>query len=172
MHIWFFIAMGIWIVTSLVRTLYEGLKFQKPELKENNKVFRVLMFAMFFMWASWVFMSFSDPVKFTSAAWSIYLGLALFVAGLVLFVLSETTKGGVTDKGFIVTKGIYSKIRHPMYLGQMLMAIGVPFFAQGLVTLCLSMIWIAQILYWKVQEERELLAKHPEYEEYKKRTWF
>jgi len=59
-----------------------------------------------------------------------------------------------------------------MYLGQMLMAIGVPFFAQGLVTLCLSMIWIAQILYWKVQEERELLAKHPEYEEYKKRTWF
>jgi len=92
MHIWFFIAMGIWIVTSLVRTLYEGLKFRKPELKENNKVFRVLMFAMFFMWASWVFMSFSDPVKFTSAAWSIYLGLALFVAGLVLFVLSETTK--------------------------------------------------------------------------------
>jgi protein-S-isoprenylcysteine O-methyltransferase Ste14 len=72
---------------------------------------------MFFMWASWVFMSFSDPVKITSAIWYKYLGLAIFVVGVLLFVLSETTKGGVTEKGFLVTKGIYSKIRHPMYLG-------------------------------------------------------
>jgi protein-S-isoprenylcysteine O-methyltransferase Ste14 len=127
---------------------------------------------MFFMWASWVFMCFSDPVKFSSSAWSIYLGLTLFVVGLLLFVLSEMTKGGVTDKGVLVIKGIYSKIRHPMYLGQILMAVGVPFFTQGLVTLCLSIVWIVQILFWKVLEERELLAEHPEYGEYKKRTWF
>jgi protein-S-isoprenylcysteine O-methyltransferase Ste14 len=172
MHIWFFIALGIWIATSLVRTSYEGLKFRKPGLRENKKIFHILMFTMFFMWSSWVFMCFSDPVKLTSAAWCEYFGLAVFAVGLLLFVLSETTKGGVTDKGFLVTKGIYSKIRHPMYLGQILMAIGVPLFAQGLVTLCLSMIWTAQILYWKVLEERELLTKHPEYQEYKKRTWF
>jgi len=52
----------------------------------------------------------------------------------------------------------------------MLMAIGIPLFTQGLVTLCLSIIWIAQILYWKFLEEKELLAKYPEYKKYKERT--
>jgi protein-S-isoprenylcysteine O-methyltransferase Ste14 len=172
MDIWFLTASGIWIVTSLVRNVYEALKFKKPELRENKNIFRFLMFIMFFMWASWVFMSFSDPVKIGAATWLKYFGLATFVAGLLLFVLSEMTKGGVTEKGFLVTKGIYSKIRHPMYFGQMLMAIGIPLFGQGLVTLCLSIIWIAQLLFWKVLEEKELLAKYPEYEAYKKRTWF
>jgi len=131
MDIWFLIALGIWISTSLVRTSYEGLKFRKPGLRENKKIFRILVFTMFFMWASWVFMSFSDPVKLTFATWIKYFGLAAFAVGLLLFVLSETTKGGVTDKGFLATTGIYSKIRHPMYFGQILMAIGIPLFAQG-----------------------------------------
>jgi len=172
MDIWFLIALGIWIVTSLVRNFYEGLKFRKPGLRENKKIFRILMFIMFFMWASWGFMSFADPVKITYTTRHKYFGLATFVVGLVIFVLSETTKGGVIDKGFLVTKGIYSKIRHPMYFGQILMAISIPLFAQGLVTLCLSIIWIAQILFWKVLEERELLAKYPEYKNYKNITWF
>lgn len=130
------------------------------------------MFVMFFTWSAWVFMSFSDPVRFNFASWQKYFGVAVFAVGLVIFGLSEITKEGVAEKGFLVTKGLYSKIRHPMYFGQMLMAFGFPLFAQGLVTLCLSVIWIAQILYWKALEERELLAKYPEYEEYKKRTWF
>ena len=172
MDIWFLLALGIWIATSLFRNFYEGLKFQKPGLRENKKIFHILTFIMFFMWASWGFMSFSDPVKIAFITGHKYFGLAIFTVGILLFVLSETTKGGVTDKGFLVTKGIYSKIRHPMYLGQILMAIGIPFFAQGLVTLCLSIVWIAQILFWKVLEERELLARYPEYKKYKKRTWF
>ena len=172
MDIGFLISLVIWIVTSLVRNSYEGLKFRKSGLRENKKIFRILIFIMFFMWASWVFMSFSDPVKIIFTPWQKYFGLATFVVGLLLFVLSETTKGGVTDKGFLVTKGIYSKIRHPMYFGQILMAISIPLFVQGLVTLCLSIIWIAQIIFWKVLEERELLAKYPEYKNYKNRTWF
>jgi protein-S-isoprenylcysteine O-methyltransferase Ste14 len=71
-----------------------------------------------------------------------------------------------------MTKGIYSKIRHPMYLGQLLMAVGLPVFAEGLVTLCLSIVWIAQLIFWKLLEEKQLLEKYPEYISYKKRTWF
>lgn len=171
MHSWFLIALGIWIVTSLVH-LYEGLKFQKLEQRENKKISSILIFVMFFMWASWGFMAFSDPVKNPFAAWLKYLGLATFAFGLLIFILSVTAKGGVTDKGFLVTKGIYSKIRHPMYFGQILMAVGIPIFAQGFMTLCLSIVWLAQILFWRVLEERELLAKHPEYKNYIKKTWF
>jgi protein-S-isoprenylcysteine O-methyltransferase Ste14 len=171
MHIWFLIALGIWIVTSLAH-LYVGLKFQKSGLIENKKISVLLTFVMFFMWASWFFMAFSDPVRSPFVAWLKYLGLAAFGVGVLIFVLAETTKGGVTDKGGLITTGIYSKIRHPMYLGQILMAVGTPLFTQGFVTLCLSIVWIAQILFWKVLEERELLEKYPEYKNYTKRTWF
>ncbi len=171
MHIWFFIALGIWIVTSLAH-LYVGLEFQKSGRIENKKISVLLTFVMFFMWASWFFMAFSDPVRSPFAPWLKYLGLAALATGLLLFVLGEITKGGVTDKGDLVTEGVYSKIRHPMYLGQILMAVGIALFTQGFVTLCLSIIWIAQILFWKVLEERELLVKYPEYKDYKKRTWF
>jgi protein-S-isoprenylcysteine O-methyltransferase Ste14 len=172
MNIWFFVALGIWVITSLVRNSYEGLKSKKPGLRGNKLVSRILVFTMFFMWTSWVFMCFSDPVKLTLPIRHKYFGLVIYGIGLLVFVLSETTRRGVSEKGYIVTRGIYSKIRHPMYIGQILMAIGIPFFAQGLVTLCLSIIWIAQILFWKTMEERDLLTTYPEYKNYKKRTWF
>lgn len=171
MNIWFLIALGIWIATSLAH-LYVRLKFQKSGLGDDKKISVFFTFVMFFMWASWIFMAFSDPVRSPFASGLKYLGLAAFAAGSLLFILAENAKGGVTDKGGLITTGIYSKIRHPMYLGQTLMAVGAPLFTRGFVTLCLSVFWIAQILFWTVREERELLAAYPEYKDYKKRTWF
>lgn len=177
MNIWFFLALGIWIGTSLFRSYFEWRKFRdfrlgRDKSRESKTVFRALIFAMFFMWASWVFMAFSDPVKISAAKGVTYLGIALCAAGMMIFILSEITRGSVVDKGFLVTRGLYSKVRHPMYVGQFLMAVGFPLLAGGLVTLCLSILWLDQLLLWRAAEERELLAKHPEYEEYIKRTWF
>lgn len=61
----------------------------------------------------------------------------------MVFILAEITRGGVTDTGVVVTKGLYSKIRHPMYLGRVLMAVGVPLF-----------------------------TRYPEYERYMESPWF
>jgi len=169
---WFLPALGIWLLCCVVRSTYEVLKYRRPAVRENKGLFILMMAVMFFMWAAWGFMSFADPVKMTFITWPRYVGAGVFVIGLGLFIFSDVAKKGVIDKGFLVTKGIYSKIRHPMYLGQFLMAVGLPFFNRGLVTLCLSVFWIAQLLYWRWLEEKELLAKYPEYAEYRKRTWF
>jgi len=169
---WFFIAIGIWMLTCVVRTAYEFLKRKKPELLKNKGLFIVMMAVMFFMWAAWGFASFADPIEISSIGWPRYIGAGAFVIGLGLFIFSDVAKKGVIDKGFLVTKGIYSRLRHPMYLGQFLMAVGLPFFTRGLVTLCLSLVWIAQLYYWRWLEEQELLAKYPEYADYRKRTWF
>jgi len=40
------------------------------------------------------------------------------------------------------------------------------------ITLLSSVLWIPQLLYWKVCEEKELEVKYSDYKEYKKRTWF
>lgn len=172
MDIWFFIALGIWVLASLVRNSFESRKYSVSETSESGGTLRIVMFAMFLMWFSWFFMAFADPIKFTISTWQRYVGLTVFSVGVILFVISETTKGGVSDTGSLVTKGIYSKIRHPMYLGQIMMAVGFPIYARGLVTLCLSAVWVAQILYWRHLEEKDLIGRFEEYGEYRKRTWF
>lgn len=172
LDIWFFIAFLIWVLSSLVRNIYERRKYSGSGLSESGGALRIVMFAMFLMWFSWFFMTFADPVKLTISTWQRYVGLAVFSVGVILFVISETTKGGVSDTGSLVTKGIYSKIRHPMYLGQIMMAVGFPIYTRGLVTLCLSAVWVAQILYWRHLEEKDLIGRFEEYGEYRKRTWF
>lgn len=172
MNTYFLIALFVWIMTILANNIL-GLKYSREPNTEMKKTISFLFaLIMFFMWASWGFMAFSDPVKINLLAGIQYFGLAMFVMGVVFFVIAEKTKSGGTDTGPLMTKGIYSKIRHPMYLGQLLMAVGLPVFAEGLVTLCLSIVWIAQLIFWKLLEEKQLLEKYPEYISYKKRTWF
>ncbi len=172
MNIYFLITLLIWILTIMANNIL-GLKYSSaPNTEYKRKISVLFSLIMFFMWSSWGFMSFSDPVKINLWAGIQYFGLVMFVMGVVFFAIAEKTKSGVTDKGLLVTRGIYSKIRHPMYLGQLLMAVGLPVFAEGLVTLCLSIVWITQLIFWKLLEERQLLEKYPEYQNYKKRTWF
>ncbi len=172
MDIWFFIALGIWVLASLIRNIYESRKYAGSGPSESGGTLSIVMFAMFFMWFSWFFMTFSDPVKLAVSNWLRYVGLAVFSVGVILFVISEITKGGVSDTGSLVTRGIYSKIRHPMYLGQIMMVVGFSIYARGLVTLGLSAVWVAQILYWRHLEEKDLTGRFEEYGEYRKRTWF
>ncbi|GAB6274434.1 MAG: hypothetical protein STSR0004_12970 [Peptococcaceae bacterium] len=104
--------------------------------------------------------------------WIRYIGLLLFLTGVFLFIFSHIKLKGFEDKGEIITGGIYSKIRNPMYLGFIIWIIGFPIFMQGLITLASSAIWIPHIMYWKMLEEKELEKKYKEYREYKKKTWF
>jgi protein-S-isoprenylcysteine O-methyltransferase Ste14 len=115
-------------------------------------------------------MSFHDPIK-TNLFWIKYLGLIVFVIGSAFVILSHLRIKGY-DSGKLITTGIYSKIRHPMYLGFILWIIGFPLFMQSIVTFALSILWIPQILYWKISEEKSLEKKYEKYIEYKKRTWF
>jgi protein-S-isoprenylcysteine O-methyltransferase Ste14 len=117
-------------------------------------------------------MCFSDPVKMSFPDWIRYIGLLLFSIGVFLFIFSHVSLKGFRGGGKLITGGIYSKIRNPMYLGFTIWVIGLPIFARGLMALISSAIWIAHIMCWKILEERELEKKNTEYSEYRKKTWF
>lgn len=126
---------------------------------------------MAFLWFSWFQMCFFDPLKINIPAWLRYTGLLLFITGFLLFLFSNIKLNeDKTDK--IVTSGIYSKIRNPMYLGFIIWLVGFPLFLQSAITLLSSAIWISFIIHWKILEEKELENKDPKYGEYKNQTWF
>ena len=58
------------------------------------------------------------------------------------------------DAHKLAIRGVYSKIRHPMYYGFIIWMIDLPIFMNSLFTLASAVIWIPQILYWRTAEEK------------------
>ena len=103
------------------------------------------------------------------------LGFVFIVGGLWLHKLSHSVHKQVhretekTEK--LITTGIYSKKRHPGYLGLILVYIGVPL-AWGSVFLFIPIILFSYPLYTGAKKEEELLKDkfRREYEDYMKRV--
>lgn len=97
----------------------------------------------------------------------------LFVAGVWLGikgVIQTTLKVAETHRAKkVITKGVYSIIRHPQYLGATLAHIGFSFLLSALQSLLIAPLVIVLIFIISWKEEKELIKEFgQEYEEYKK----
>jgi protein-S-isoprenylcysteine O-methyltransferase Ste14 len=170
--IYFYVCLAICFVCYAVRTLFNTARYRKVRAAEKKAVVVSIYVTMGLLWFSWFQMCFSDPVRIDLPAWVRYSGLTLFAAGVFLFLVSHTRLGGFKNERGLVTGGIYSKVRNPMYLGFAIWIIGLPLFTKSIVTLASSPVWIAHIVVWKILEEKVLLRGHEEYADYMRRTWF
>ncbi|MFM1778902.1 MAG: hypothetical protein RIS51_47 [Actinomycetota bacterium] len=102
-----------------------------------------------------------------------WIGVAAFVTGLAIvgisfFGLGRTLTVSPVPKqdGKLITSGLYSKVRHPIYSGLLLLALGVVLDAGYWPQLVLA-IFLFVVLNAKASFEEELLrAKYPEYKQY------
>jgi len=102
-----------------------------------------------------------------------YFGLLLCLIGVILFITALFTIKTLEDHdGDLITKGIYSKIRHPMYLGFILWSLGFPIYYGAIFSFILSFLFIANILFWRYLEEIELEKRFLDYKVYKTKTLF
>jgi len=70
----------------------------------------------------------------------------------------------------LVTTGVYGFVRHPMYLGALLMFIGTPLLLGSYVGLVLGTIMIIFVGVRAVGEEKMLMKEFQDYETYKKKV--
>jgi len=104
-------------------------------------------------------------------------GVAIFFPALVLFVLARIELGRAfsikAKASTLVTTGLYSRIRNPIYVFGGLMSVGMIVFVHRPWWL---LIWVPLIPLQLIRvrkEEQVLEAKFGnEYREYKRRTWF
>jgi len=106
------------------------------------------------------------------------VGAVIAAAGLAVATLSYRALGknfrvyaAPKRNGRLITSGVYSKVRHPMYTGAILMMGGWVLFFGSLwgvpLWLAFSILYIVK----SIKEERILSDHFPEYGEYRKRTW-
>lgn len=172
MRLSFFWLFGICFICHLFRTIYMVLQ-SKQNLKYLNKSLYFLMFInMVVLWISWFKMCERDPYYLTLPSGSWWIGLGIFVIGIVMFFVSLIQLRAFEHTKRLVTTGVYRKIRHPMYFAFIMWLIGYPVFLQARLTLISAFIWIPNVLIWMHLEEKKLIKKFPDYSAYQKKTWF
>jgi protein-S-isoprenylcysteine O-methyltransferase Ste14 len=67
----------------------------------------------------------------------------------------------------LVTTGVYGFVRHPMYLGALLMFLGAPFLLASYWGIAVAAVIILLVAFRTVGEERMLMQEFPNYREYK-----
>jgi len=72
----------------------------------------------------------------------------------------------------LITEGVYQKIRHPLYLGNLMLMITVPLVFNSWGALVLMLFTYIPVLIWRIKLEEEQMLKHfgTTYSEYMQRT--
>ena len=168
----FFIQVIACLITHLVRLVYEILK-HKQVLKASKLSFFIIFINMIILWISWILLCRFDIFKISLPDIIQYIGISVAGVGIIAFLTGLLTiKTLESYEGDLITTGIYSIIRHPMYFGFILWEIGFPIYFGALSSLILSTLFIPNILFWRSLEEKELEKRFPAYLDYKKTTLF
>lgn len=168
----FLVLIFLCLITHSIRTVYEILKHKKI-VESSNLTFVIIFLNMFVLWISWFVLCSIDIFRINLPDIVRFFGFLLFLIGIIIFLTALfTIKTLENYTGDLITKGIYSKIRHPMYSGFIFWSIGIPIYYGAVFSFILSFLFIANILFWRYLEEIELEKRFPGYKNYKTKTLF
>ena len=124
------------------------------------------------MVVGWIFLSVPEPYGPTRL-----IGLVVALIGLAGVILSRYTLGrsfSIAPKATaLVTSGIYSRIRNPIYISGMIFLIGVALIVERPKLLAILLVLIPTQILRARREAAVLEAKFGDaYREYRRRTWF
>jgi len=103
------------------------------------------------------------------------IGAVVIIFGMMIWIIGKITLGeyftsSVSPKG-LVTKGIYAKIRHPLYCGGIMIYIGVSLLFRSWIGLILAIFLVTPMLIYFAKKEEELLYERyqEKYSDYKRK---
>ena len=165
-------AAAVSIVTHCVRTVYDVLKHEKI-ITPGRLSFVIIFTNMALLWISWFALCIVYPKTVILPDVARYAGLAVTVTGVIFFLTALfTIKTFESYTGGLITHGIYSRIRHPMYLGFILWLVGFPLCTGAVSAYYYAVPFCGNVLFWRYLEEKELSGRFVEYGVYRGMTWF
>jgi len=133
---------------------------------EKGKRLVFLQFALIILLALFPDNNKVDPRLSIAGTVLLAIGLAVLFAGFMALGKSLTANPVPNQDGVLVTKGIYSLVRHPIYLGLLSITLGLVI-SSGVWAQIIVWIALAALLVYKMRWEEVLLtAKYKGYAEY------
>ena len=74
------------------------------------------------------------------------------------------------ENGTLVTRGMYARLRHPMYAGLLLLTAGMVLYSWTWIRLVVWLLLVALLTFKMRWEDELLLAKYPAYRDYMARV--
>jgi protein-S-isoprenylcysteine O-methyltransferase Ste14 len=108
------------------------------------------------------------------------VGLLIMILGLAIRILSIRTLGKfytrkllTTNEQEVIQKGIYKYIRHPGYLGTVLIWSSAGIAMQNVLVIIVATILVLISYYYRITSEEQMLVKTfgEKYSDYKKHSW-
>lgn len=139
----------------------------------------LLVFVQFILFSVLIltFIIFPVAIEFTPKV----IGIMLIVVGLIIFIkalrahsITNNRSPNITprpnEQAALVHTGIYQKIRHPIYTGVMLCAMGAACFHGHPGCMITSLVFIPFFTYKSTYEESLLQQTYPQYRDYMQHT--
>ncbi|HEY6951194.1 MAG TPA: isoprenylcysteine carboxylmethyltransferase family protein [Bacteroidota bacterium] len=169
----YLIYLIVFLVCLCLRTGYELLKKAGKVNPESKVLFTIILTIMILLWVSWFGMCPVDSWQLSLPQAVTTSGLVLVLIGLVLALGALAQLRGVENIDHLVTTGLFSVVRHPMYFGFILWIVGWSVYHGAAVSALAGCAGIANILYWRQLEETKLSETYGEvYKQYKHTTVF
>jgi protein-S-isoprenylcysteine O-methyltransferase Ste14 len=169
----YLIILGLCLLGLLIRTSYEILKKRGSIDTKNVFIFLFVFVAMCMMLGSWPAMCPIDPWRIIFPSFIRWIGYGITTVAIVMAIIGIIQLRGLENIDHLVTSGLYSKIRHPMYTGFILWIIGWILSYGAMASFAVGLVAISNILYWGHLEEKALVSQYGEkYLNYRKKTWF
>lgn len=119
------------------------------------------------------------PTSKTAIQWVI--GISITLIGIAIALLAFREHSRVNQSGpkalptpnqqaDLITSGLYQRIRHPIYTGVLLVALGVTVWHGHIVTLIASLLLLGLLTYKSMYEEELLREQYPNYAVYMQTT--
>jgi protein-S-isoprenylcysteine O-methyltransferase Ste14 len=171
-------AMGLIVQRYNPELLAQRARWRRKDTKHFDKVFMALYLPLVSLHPA---VAGLDAVRFH---WSsmpfafVYVGAAMFVTSLVMIgcvmvvnPYAETSVRIQTDRGqTVVTTGPYRFVRHPMYVGTILMGVANPLLWGSVWALVVSAVIILLFVWRTTREDQTLRQELAGYEEYATNT--
>jgi protein-S-isoprenylcysteine O-methyltransferase Ste14 len=146
---------------------------QRKEPKTNRQVttqetvlLGLLFVAMLFVPILYVATKWLDFANYTLPVWANWLGVIIIVGALFVFWRSHADLGlnwspslEIREKHELITRGIYSVIRHPMYASQWLWVIAQPLLLQNWIAGFLNLVVFIFFYTLRVKAEEQLMLE-------------
>jgi len=169
----FILFLTLYLLCLTTRTTYELLKKSGRANSKSKILFFVIFAAMCLLWICWFAMCPLDPWRLDLPDPLRWIAFGIFVVGWGLALGALFQLRGLENIDHLITSGLFSIIRHPMYAGFMLWIIGWSFYHCAAASFLVGLFGIGNVLYWRHLEDAALELRYGDrYREYRKGTWF